>query len=432
MRKNILLILIAVFSFIPGVVFAGSVSVSPTNVTLNPGGSKTVTVSMSNASGIVTVTPSSGGVSVSNGRFDIDTIGVGSGSKTFTITANQVGNYTVRVNYEQVFDNDTYAPVSGGTTINVTVAAPTSATTTTTKATTKAPTPEPTPTPTPTPNTPAPQTPQNNNNNNNNTTTKASQKTTVKDGTTVPITLPAPVDDVTDVVETTEITTTTTKASSKDLLLSVFKIVGYDLDYDLNKVNYKLKIDPNVKELYIIASPELESTVVEGIGLVDISSKDVIKVKVTNKESNNTIEYIIELDRTKEKKNNLFTLILLVIGGGIIGSIITVLVTKKVHKTDINNEDMREKLGFLNVEDLETPLVDDLANEVKEEPKIEVKTVEKPEVKVEVKKEIKKEIKTVKTVDNKDVTEKLVNTGIIDIPKDESDLSKTFDALNGR
>lgn len=426
MRKNILLILIAVFSFIPGLVFAGSVSVSPTNISLNPGDSKTVTVSMSNASGIVTVTPSSGGVSVSNGRFDIDTIGVGSGSKTFTITANQVGNYTVRVNYEQVFDNDTYSPVSGGTTINVTVAA-TTTTTTTTKATTKAPTPA--PAPTPTPNTPAPQTPQNNN---NNTTTKANQKTTVKDGTTVPTTVPVPVEEVTDVVETTETTTTTTKASSKDLLLSVFKVVGYDLDYDLNKVNYKLKIDPNVKELYIIASPELESTVVEGIGLVDISSKDIIKVKVTNRDSNNTIEYIIELDRTKEKKNNLFTLILLVIGGGIIGSIITVLVTKKIHKTDINDEDMREKLGFLSVEDLGNPLVNDLDIQVKEEPKIEVKTVEKPEIKKEVKKEAKKEAKTVKTNSNKDVTEKLVNTGIIDIPKDEADLSKTFDALNGR
>lgn len=128
---------------------------------------------------------------------------------------------------------------------------------------------------------------------NENVETKTTTTTTKTMGTTL--------------LKTTEATTTSTIFVPEDMKLNQLKIVGYDLPFKPNCTNYKITIDPNVTELYIIADPKEETSTVESTGIIDIKDKNEIKIKVQNEMSGNELTYTIELDR-KQARLSIFSI----------------------------------------------------------------------------------------------------------------------------
>ena len=119
------------------------------------------------------------------------------------------------------------------------------------------------------------------------------------------------------------------------LEIKKFKIVGYDMSFDVNKTKYTLDILEKVDELYVII--EGKDIKVSNQGIIDIKNKDKVDITISNDESKTT--YTINLNRIKECKdvNNINTTTILL-------SILVVVITLILIMLIINNKKKEKKI----------------------------------------------------------------------------------------
>ena len=125
------------------------------------------------------------------------------------------------------------------------------------------------------------------------TTKKTTVPRTTKQGTIV--VEPAPVEETTTTEMTTEVIA---EAPKEDLVINSFKIVGYDLNFDSNNLEYTIDVYKDVNELYIIVDGENLNFI--NNGLVNIDNLSNIKVLVSNGIVQK--EYTININRVGEKQ----------------------------------------------------------------------------------------------------------------------------------
>ena len=88
------------------------------------------------------------------------------------------------------------------------------------------------------------------------------------------------------------------KKETPKLNITKFDIVGYDIKFDAEKLNYSIDISKSIKSLYIIVDGD--NIEVIGDKKVDISGKDKITITVKNKDISKT--YTIKLNRKEKVK----------------------------------------------------------------------------------------------------------------------------------
>lgn len=136
-------------------------------------------------------------------------------------------------------------------------------------------------------------------------TTKITNKTTAS--TQLPITTDEITSEVSEEPTTFESTTpSTTVYVPDDLKLKELKIVGYNINFKPNLVSYTIDVDESVDELYIIAEPADGETEIDSIGLVNITNKDFIQIRVHNENAHHEINYKINIRRTKKSEDHNF------------------------------------------------------------------------------------------------------------------------------
>jgi hypothetical protein len=241
---------------VPSVVLAdGYVKVSPSTMTITKGTTSTINVTASNAAGRIDITNSNSSVASISGEnpFFVD-----NESKTFTVTGLTAGTTTITF---KLSDVATYSDeeLHNSYTVKVTVIEPQQVQTTT----------------------PVP------------TTKKTTVPRTTKQGTIV--VEPAPVEETTTTEMTTEVIA---EAPKEDLVVNSFKIVGYDINFDSNNLEYTIDVYKDVNELYIIVDGENLNVV--NNGLVNIDNLSNIKVLVSNGIVQK--EYTININRVGEKQ----------------------------------------------------------------------------------------------------------------------------------
>lgn len=235
MKKRIikgLLSLILFTIFITGQkVNAASASITSSKTSAIVGDKVTITITSKAGSWNLKVSGS--GISDSIVGYDLD--GNKTTTKTYTLNTSKVGTYTVSLKGD-ITDYDTEVNSTINKSVTVTVKSkPT--TTTTTKPTTTKP-----------------------------TTTKPTTTTTT----------PKP-----EVIE--------------PIKISKFDIIGYNIDFNNDKLEYEINVDKDVTKLYIIV--EGNSITTSGDKIVDIKDKDEIIVKITKKTLSK--EYKIKINRKK-------------------------------------------------------------------------------------------------------------------------------------
>ena len=246
--KRLLLILLLIIPFVnlnaascqnaDGSWKAGSVSLSTSSISLKTGKSTTFKVNGPCAAGKITITSSDTSIVTVNPSEDF----LDNSSTTVTIKAKKAGKVTITVNLEDVGGyND--VKITGQKKLTVTVKDPT----TTTKAPTK-----------PTSST------------KEKSTTKTTKKATVK-------------------------TEPTTK-KIKELEVSKFEIVGYDISFDKDVLEYSIDVAPNVDELYILVDgKDIKAT---GTKKVSIEGKDSVVVNLNN--GSKSVNYKINIRRVEQ------------------------------------------------------------------------------------------------------------------------------------
>ena len=280
MKKYIkYLILIFILVLIPNnkVLAAGYISPSTTSINMVKGESKTFSVNANNAAGQVLIQSNNSSVaSVNTSSYFFDT-SLGSSSVSVTVTAHNAGSTTISIILDDVgtFDGE---ELTGTKIINVNVSDP-------------APQPDPEPEKPSEPEPVQPSQPQNNNNYNNNSNTK--QTETKKE-------------EKQEEKKEEEIKKEEKKVEKEKLKISKFYVVGYDINFRQDKLDYTIDIDDSLKAIYIVVAGEnLEIT---GDKEVNIVGKNRVAVRL---KSGNTIEeYTIKLNRKvkeEEKKENNLT-----------------------------------------------------------------------------------------------------------------------------
>ncbi len=104
----------------------------------------------------------------------------------------------------------------------------------------------------------------------------------------------------TDTKTQTQTKTDTKPKPKKEVVSEItkFEVVGYDLEFNKDKIDYEIEINENVKKLYIIV--EGKNITVEGNKEVSIVDKNEVKVKI--KETKETKEYTIKLKKISNVK----------------------------------------------------------------------------------------------------------------------------------
>ena len=236
MKKNrlksifVLVILCLMVMFLPGKnLYATSLGVSSSSVSMYVGETRTVTISGENITGRVDISTNNSrvaSISASNAWIENNSI-------TLTITGNAVGSATITVTPSDISDSTTgeaYNP--GNRTVTVTVS--------------EKPAPTPTPTPTPTPE-PTPTPPANNQNTNNTTNTS-----------------------------------TTTKSSNNYLKVLQVNEEGLTPNFSRTRQSYAITVGADVTSLRVTATPEDSSASVAISGNTNLQNGDnTIYITVT-------------------------------------------------------------------------------------------------------------------------------------------------------
>ena len=273
----------------------GGISVSTRSISIEPNGTKTFSISASNATGRVDISSSDSSIAaisstsvyLDNDSANITVTGKRAGTATITVTATDMGTYDM----EEVKTSYTI-------TVNVTNSQ------TTTVPTTKAATPA-----------------------IKKSTVKitAKKKTTTARKTTKSVTTTKPVVDGS--TTTTETTTVLVTEEAKEnpgndrkgnIKLDEFKVVGYELKKENDK--YILNIDRDINEIYVLASSKDETVSISGAGVVDIKAKNRIVVEV-NKDGVND-KYIIKIQKKQDNSIIIIAALIIIIVGMLIYFII--------------------------------------------------------------------------------------------------------------
>jgi len=248
---------------------AGSINPSTTSISIEKGKTATFTINASNAAGNVLIQSRDSNIaSVNTSSYFFDT-SLGSSSVSVTVTANNVGNTTISIILDDVgtFNNE---ELTGTKIVNITVTEP--------------------PKPNPEPVQPSQPVQSNNNTSTSKASSESKKEETKKEETTG--------------VENKEEEKQEVKEEPK-LKINKFYVVGYDINFNLDKLDYAIDINKDVKAIYIVVEgTDLE---VEGDKEINIVGKNRVVVRV---KSGSTIEeYTIKLNRIdkeeKEKKNDL-------------------------------------------------------------------------------------------------------------------------------
>lgn len=266
---------------------AGSINPSTTSISIEKGKTATFTINASNAAGNVLIQSGDSNIaSVNTSSYFFDT-SLGSSSVSVTVTANNVGNTTISIILDDVgtFDNE---ELTGTKIVNITVTEP----------------------PKPNPEPVQPSQPVQNNNYNNASTSKASSETkkeeTKKEETTTIENKEEPKEE---------------KVEEPKLKIDEFYIVGYNINFKQDKLDYTIDVDNNLKAIYIVVNGEnLEVTGDKEVNIVD-KNRVVVRLK-----SGNTIEeYTIKLNRIqKEEKKDKCNLTPIFIGTTVLFALTTI------------------------------------------------------------------------------------------------------------
>lgn len=296
MKKVFNKLFLAILLLFPISVFAvGSVSVSPSSLTIEEGSSKTFTISAYNTIGDVSISSSNSGVaSISTGEWGTGMVDEGQ-TKTGTITVKgkSVGTATITLTIDAAtFDGDDLAGQTRTVTVNV-VAKPT-----------------PTPNP-PTPNPPTPNHPNNNNNNNNNSNNNNNTQTK------------------------------STNNKIKELSIDGYELVRVDAN------NYTLSLGPNVESINIKATAEDSKAKVTGAGEHKLQNgENKIEIIVTSESGS---QNKINVKVTKKENYSLEDLNSLLNNSNITDIDLIINSTTKLSSTDISNiknSDKKVKLNY--------------------------------------------------------------------------------------
>ena len=249
---------------------AGGVTISPGTLNIVAGNSASFNITASNFIGDVSITTGSPVVAtVSQTSWETGMVEAGQ-TKTGTINVNGIsaGTTTITVYIDgATFDGEDLSGQTKTITVNVTNPAPT---------------PQPvTPTPTPTP-------PANNNTNNGGATTNGNNNSSNANTNANNNNTNASTETKTEETKTAEPAKTI-----KPIEVTKFEIVGYDFNFDADTKSYTLNIDKNISKLYLIV--EGNEISVEGNGIVDITDKDKVTLKIKN--SDQEAEYTINLNK---------------------------------------------------------------------------------------------------------------------------------------
>lgn len=272
-RISIIIILSLLFPAIVNA--AGGISVSTRSVNVEPNGSKSFTISASNAAGRVDITnsnPSVATISSSSEFLDNNSVSV-------TVTGKSVGTAIIKVITTDVATYD-LEEVRTTYTITVTVSNPS-----TTKQTTT-------------------------------TTTTTNRKTTTRKTTTLNSITTSTIMNTTTTsyAETTSAILETTKNTQNNKIngtikLDEFRVIGYDLKEENGK--YILNIDDKVDEIYVLASSKDKSVSINGYGIIDIKNKNRVVIEVSKNEINN--KYIIQIQKKKSNTPYIIAMLIVII-----------------------------------------------------------------------------------------------------------------------
>ena len=121
-----------------------------------------------------------------------------------------------------------------------------------------------------------------------------------------------------------------------DVKLKSLKIVGYDIAFNPCRINYTIEVDEDVDELYVIAEKEMDSTIVDNTGVVQIDGVKEFIIHVSSTNSDEQIDYHIKVN-TKNQGSISIKIILIIIGCFLLILIIFRVLKeiKKVKKEDI-------------------------------------------------------------------------------------------------
>ena len=272
-RISIIIILSLLFPAIVNA--AGGISVSTRSVNVEPNGSKSFTISASNAAGRVDITnsnPSVATISSSSEFLDNNSVSV-------TVTGKSVGTAIIKVITTDVATYD-LEEVRTTYTITVTVSNPS-----TTKQTTT-------------------------------TTTTTNRKTTTRKTTTLNSITTSTIMNTTTTsyAETTSAILETTKNTQNNKIngtikLDEFRVIGYDLKEENGK--YILNIYDKVDEIYVLASSKDKSVSINGDGIIDIKNKNRVVIEVSKNEINN--KYIIQIQKKKSNTPYIIAMLIVII-----------------------------------------------------------------------------------------------------------------------
>lgn len=198
------------------------------------------------------------------------------------------------------------------------------------------------------------------------TTTTTKKTTTVKEGTTTTVAASQEITQVLDddeeelTTDTTTTTTTTTVYVPDDLKLSELKIVGYNINFKPNLVSYTIDVEESVNELYLIATPVDSETQIEGVGLIDITDKDYIQIRVYNDNAKHEINYKIYIRRQKLAEEHSFIgnvlsdsyKLIIFSMVGVIFALIAFFTLKSIIKGPKEEEEKKENLDSENKEEI--------------------------------------------------------------------------------
>jgi len=270
--KKIVLTIMTLFLISYTRVEAASYNISASKTSATVGENVTVTV---------TVTAGAWNLHI-NGAVSGDLVGYDEDSnvtktKTFTLSPSSAGTYTVTLTGD-ITDYDTEVKTDG---INKSV---------TVTFTNPAPQPDPEPEKPSEPEPVQPSQPQNNNYNNNSNTNQTETKKEEKQ----------------EEKKEEEIKKEEKKVEKEKLKISKFYVVGYDINFRQDKLDYTIDIDDSLKAIYIVVDGE--NLEISGDKEVNIVGKNRVVVRL---KSGNTIEeYTIRLNRKEkeeEKKENNLT-----------------------------------------------------------------------------------------------------------------------------
>lgn len=273
--KRISMIIILSLLFPAIVNAAGGISVSTRSVNVEPNGSKSFTISASNAAGRVDITnsnPSVATISSSSEFLDNNSVSV-------TVTGKSVGTAIIKVITTDVATYD-LEEVRTTYTITVTVSNPSTTKQITTTTTTT---------------------------NRKTTTRKTTTLNSITTSTIMNTTTTSYAETTSAILETTR--NTQNNKINGTIKLDEFRVIGYDLKEENGK--YILNIDDKVDEIYVLASSKDKSVSIIGDGIIDIKNKNRVVIEVSKNEINN--KYIIQIQKKKSNTPYIIAMLIVII-----------------------------------------------------------------------------------------------------------------------